>query len=498
MLSSYQIIHAKAQRGNARTGDGLNFLSIMINSNNMGDINSYLEKLGDALEQRSIDIESSEIPKVKELLKNFQRAINLIYNILIRKGYITEDPYKDDSRTNTLSVPEDKPIPENAMRDILGQRLAALDNQFDYLVNFFQFSLLNLNQDNIKLIMGLVRFVDWIHLSADSPSKTTQGVERAVSSIKHTGNDAMGVGVLNETLLTLERESNNISNCLRQVNDYNRERYKYLLRLKVTRGLSESEAQIPTIKKKFAAECPGEHFYQELAEEVIAEDYSPQSESLHEAVLKKLSPPPQTSRQKIKQAVNYKGLLIEALNAVGSANSTFAEVLQKLQSNKELMSSKRKGFWNAIIKFFSKLTNSEEEPTFYDIEYFDSIKGTRSKDHLNFDNFCSELERKTRILASITFHGPAAAKLEAMQEPMLIELLQKNIKDLAGFHKTLKALDEFFKENTDRADRSKVKGIKPELSAIKNAESRANKKLLDYYTAKESSEQLKKLGVEES
>ena len=87
------------------------------------------------------------------------------------------------------------------------------------------------------------------------------------------------------------------------------------------------------------------------------------------------------------------------------------------------------------------------------------------------------------------------AKLEAMQEEQLISFLEKNIRELQSIHKTLTALDEFYKLNVDRADRDKVKGIKPELATIKNAIIRANSKRHEYSAQKEEEEQLKRLGV---
>jgi len=62
-------------------------------------------------------------------------------------------------------------------------------------------------------------------------------------------------------------------------------------------------------------------------------------------------------------------------------------------------------------------------------------------------------------------------------------------------HKTLSALDEFFKAEVNKEDRDKVRGIKPELATIKNAIVRANSKRHDYSAQKEEEEQLRRLGV---
>jgi hypothetical protein len=62
-------------------------------------------------------------------------------------------------------------------------------------------------------------------------------------------------------------------------------------------------------------------------------------------------------------------------------------------------------------------------------------------------------------------------------------------------HKILTALDEYFKSEAPQEDRDKVKGIKPELSTMKNAIIRANAKRHEYSAQKEEEEQLKRLGV---
>jgi hypothetical protein len=91
--------------------------------------------------------------------------------------------------------------------------------------------------------------------------------------------------------------------------------------------------------------------------------------------------------------------------------------------------------------------------------------------------------------------GPGASRLDGMPDEQLTSLLDKNIRDLQILHKTLTALDEYFKTEADKEDRSKVKGIKPELATIKNAIVRANSRRHEYIAQKEGEEQLKKLGV---
>jgi hypothetical protein len=59
----------------------------------------------------------------------------------------------------------------------------------------------------------------------------------------------------------------------------------------------------------------------------------------------------------------------------------------------------------------------------------------------------------------------------------------------------LSALDEFFKSKVAAENRERIKGIKPELSALKNSYVKANQLRYEYSAQKEEEEQLKRLGV---
>jgi hypothetical protein len=144
----------------------------------------------------------------------------------------------------------------------------------------------------------------------------------------------------------------------------------------------------------------------------------------------------------------------------------------------------------------TQMANKEPEPVIYDLDYADPVKGTPIREKVNFSLLTMETDKKVSILAALAAKGSAAKKLEGMEEKQLIEILQRNIKDVQKFHTTLSGLDEHFKNEVDKADRSRIKGIKPELSALKNAISRAGQKLHDYHAQKEEDEQFKRLGID--
>ena len=146
-------------------------------------------------------------------------------------------------------------------------------------------------------------------------------------------------------------------------------------------------------------------------------------------------------------------------------------------------------------RLMQQMLNKEPDPIIYDVEYMDPVKGIPVRERVNFNSFRNDLERKVRTLTPMASRGSASSKLEAMQEEQLVGFLERNIREIQSLHKILGALDDFFKAGVDRADRDRIKGIKPELATIKNAIVRANSKRHEYSAQKEEEEQLKRLGV---
>jgi hypothetical protein len=231
-----------------------------------------------------------------------------------------------------------------------------------------------------------------------------------------------------------------------------------------------------------------------LAEDVIKEDYSKEGPALRENVLKSLQVA-EAKPKTVKAPVSFKSILLEGVQSLGSSAAAFSEIAVKLDENQILLDNKKKSFWEKMRNLMRQAFNKEPDPVIYEVEYIDQTRGVPVRDKVNFFGFRNELERKIKTLGNISLHGGGMAKLEAMQEEQLTGFLDRNIREAQSLHKTLSALDEFFKAEVDRVDREKVRGIKPELAAIKNAIIRANSKRHEYNAQKEEEEQLKRLGV---
>jgi hypothetical protein len=458
-------------------------------------MSDYQQALSQALDARREWLEKTELSRFKEEFRIFHTAFEALYTLFLKKGLINEDPYKNEAKMGgEIEVPETGALADTDRKDQLSLRLSSYDNQLDFLVNFYQFSLDFLSLERIKRILALVKYVDWVHLSDSSASPNTRAVGELIVQAK-TGADSLSLSLISESLTNLPRATGSILTCLKELSDFDREAYKLEIRNNITAGMPAGEAPaLPQIKKKFAALMPGKPFYPDLIEEVLKEDYSKAGAGLRENILKQLAVP-ENKPKNVKPAVSFKSILIEGLNAVGSTALTFTEIGPKLDENRNFLENRKHGFWETIRQIIQQITKKEPEPLIYQVEYLDPIKGIPVKEEVNYINFRGDMDRKTRILMTLGSRGAAAARLEAMDEIQLMSLLEKNIREVQNLHKILSALDEFFKAEVGKEDREKIKGIKPELAAVKNAIVKANQKRHEFSAQKEEEEQLKRLGI---
>ena len=461
----------------------------------MADNAEYIQTLSSALRIRAEWFETSELGKLKDELRSYQMAFSSLYNLFLKKGLIQEDPYKQEIKMGELEIPPTGAINEAEKIKEISIRLSNFDNQLDFLVNFYQFGVEFLNLDRVKRILSLVKYIDWLHLSPESLSANTRVVAELVNQVKLGTVDPITGTLISEALNTMNRIIPVIMGRMKTLTAYQKEVYKLELRTSVTGPMQPQDAaQVAQIKKKFVQTFPGRAFYADLAEEVIKEDTGKEGPKLREEVLKSLQVT--SAKPKVKEKVSFKSTLIDGIQSLGTASITLSEITKKLDENQLILDNRKKNYWAKLVKLLQQMLNKEPEPAIYDLEYMDPEKGTPVKEKLNYESFRADLDKKIRSMAAMASRtGGAFVKLQSMEEDQLEAFLQRNIRNTQVLHRTLSALDEFFKLEVDRGDREKIKGIKPELAVIKNAYVRANQKLYEYSAQKEEEDQLRRLGV---
>lgn len=456
------------------------------------DNTNYEEALLQALAVRKEWLETSELIKLKEAIRSFQTSFSSLYNIYLKKKIINEDPYKAEAKISELEVPDTEPINEAKRVEQMSIRLSNFDNQLDFLANFYQLSVDFLNLERIKKILGLIRFIDWINLTPDSQAVNTRIVAEMNIQVK-TGTDKITLSIMSESISKLAAATTEVIGIMKELTAYYKERYKLNVRQNITMKMTAANACVINIKKKFPSALPKTVFYQELIEEIIKEDYSKEGPEIKNNILQFLRTVKETPKA-AKPKINFKNILLEGTKVIGSAHVALSEIAVKIDENSAIMANQERSIWRKLIQLIRQMMKKEPEEVFYELEYIDQTKGMPVKEKLNFSKFRYEMDKKTKILASFV-NGPAAVKLSIMTEEQIMGHLEKNIRELQVYHRILNALDEYFKTKTSDTERVKIKGIKPELSTIKNSIVRANQLKFEYSSQKEQEEQLKRLGI---
>ena len=456
------------------------------------DVNSYTATLEQVILAKQDQLDKTEMAKLKDELRTFHASFASLYNIYLKKKLIDEDPYKQEAKITEIEVPDSSTFLEAKRIEALTIRLANYDNQLDYLVNFYQLGIDYLNLDRIKRIVGLVRYIDWAGFSPDAQGLMTKSVALLTNQSK-AGVDPLTLSIIGESCTRLAKTTGASMKIIKELSTFYREKYKLTVRQNISKDMSASEATPENIRKKMPSAMPGQPFYKELIEEIIREDYSESGQDLRDTILNMLrikEEKPKTA----KPTINLKNILLDGIQVVGSASNQLTEIIGKFDENHGIMESRKKGFLHKIKELIRQITNAEPEEVIYTIEYMDPTKGIPSKEKISFHQFRADLDKKIRILSSFV-KGSAYNKIAAMTEEQIIVYLEKYINEVQALHRTLSAMDDFFKANVDPADRDKVKGIKPDLTALKNSFVRANQLRHEYGAQKEEEEQMKRLGV---
>jgi len=456
------------------------------------DINNYMTTLQQVLDAKQDWLEKSEMSKLKEDLRMFHSSFASLYNIYLKKKLIDEDPYKQESKITEIEVPDSSNFQEAKRIEALTIRLANYDNQLDFLVNFYQLGIDFLNLDRIKRIAGLVRYIDWTGFSPDSQSIMTKAVALLTNQSK-AGVDPLTLSIIGESLSRLNKSTHSIMKTIKELSTYYRERYKLNVRLNISKDMSSGEATPENIRKKMPSALPGTPYYKELIEEIIKEDYTDSGTDLRDTILNSLKVK-ESKPKAAKPAINLKNILLDGIQTLGGASNILTDILSKFDENHAVLENRKKTFFEALKELIRKMTNAEPEEVIYQVEYMDATKGIPVKEKVSFHQFRDDLEKKVRILSSFV-KGSAYQKISAMNEDQITGYLERYINDLQNIHKTLGALDDYFKANAAQTDREKIKGIKPDLTALKNIYVRANQMRYEYSAQKEEEEQMRRLGV---
>ena len=462
----------------------------------------FRARVAQAIENRRSAIESDELPRLKELFRVFHTSFQGLHQLLIRKGLVQQDPYKDEQKISDITPPEDEPYLESDRDQAIGIRLDAYDNVLEFLNNYFEFRLDALGFKELKKLSELTRFIAWDSLSSQSPKPTTRGVADLVGRARG-GHDSFANSVISDSLDQLARNTKAILDQIKVVLTFKREEYKQSLREHVLPALENPERLDPNDSAALD-EVRSQHkqlglpgpFIPEHASEMLAEEYGPQADQRQAEVLERLQSS-SSPKKKARPKESLRDALIAAIRALSAASRPLETIGENLQTNAEAARSQKNGLAQAFRDWIDRLTNRKPTKTTYEVEYTDESTGTRHTETIVLDDFVERIAKKSRLYgAFLARSGGPWAKIQKATDEQLYQYINKELGECHVVHRRAGALDAHLKAKAGPAERKKMKGVKIELSSVRNAIVKANQLKHEYVAKKEEHEQLRKLGMD--
>lgn len=466
-----------------------------------GDMNSspdFIVQLELACSAKAAEIDKGAATRLKDNCSLFFSHFSAIYEMLLNKGVLKPDPYKNDRHLSDLHAPTDHPLTEAEYDDQMPIRMSEYHNTLDFLVNYTQFSIDGLNLKVLKTILAIVKFINWTSLTTGSSSTTTKALATIMDRIR-LGTDGVASGVLNSNHSALDKTSRQIQKDLKDIADFKREEYKVALRSKAlshqNQTVHNKDEFVKYVKPLFPKYLPGESFFPELVAELYEDLSTENLETQKTAILERFKVE-QVKKKTETPKVNLHGILLEGLRMVGTSSRHLEESITKLEENNQLIKNRPKTLMEKFKEWIVSLSGPKQKETICTVEIIDIVSTMKRTEHIPFESFCQGVSKKARTFASLAAKGSSLyQRYEGGKEEESYEFLNKAFRELREYHEKLDALDLYFKTETPVSERPKLRGIKTELTALKNSVTAVNQKIHEYIARKEEGEQLKKLGI---
>jgi hypothetical protein len=463
---------------------------------------SFSAVLLPALDAKLRWFDAEELPKMLNNYRLLHTCTKNIFELLLKKSLINKDPYKLDKKISDIVCPEDTPFSEGERSLVVGMRFSDYESMLDFLCNYFKFAVSHLPIDTIRKLVSLNNSFQWTSFSVNHQKANTRGLAQLVTNARQ-GSDSITASMINDSINKAAKAVGSINSTLKELTEFQRELYKGEIRKNIFEypafnnvKAAESPAdEMQQIRKFFPAVMGKTPFYNDLIEEVVQEDHAPNKDQLRRAVTDKLAVNSSSSeKQTVK--VDTKENLMDSLRVLGAMTAQIDVVLEKIQENHDILEGEHNTLKDKLLKLFREAFSIPEKPVVYSVLIVDQVTGTQRREQVNFQQLATDLANRSRRFASVAVkHSPGYAKIAAMPEDKILEYINTQISESMNMLTLLNALDEFFKGAPQPQNRTRIKGLKMEITSLKNCIVKANQRRAEYAAYVEEVAQMKKLGI---
>ncbi|AEE17361.1 hypothetical protein [Treponema brennaborense] len=470
----------------------------------MAETTDFDKSLFKALEDRVAWFDTHILPPMLDEYRILHSCTNNLINVLIQKGIIAADPYKLEKKISDIEVPAESDFIETDKYMAIGIRLSDYESSIDFLCNYFKFSVITLTVERIKKLVALNNYFQWNAMAPSNPQPNTKGLAEIINQIRQ-GTDTLAISVVNNCVTTAAKVISKVSAILKETTELQKELYKAEVRKTVfshpsysaEKAAESNQSALTQIKKLYPAVMGKRPFYPELIDEIIAEDNGAQRDAKRKALLDKLKVNEQTPEKKAIQ-VNTKEMLMEAVRTLSAMAPLLTVLLEKINENSDILQGEHQSVWEKFKKVCRKAFNIQEKPIEYVITLTDSVTQTTRKERVNFQKFTGDISKRINFYASLASHRtPGYQKTESEPEPEILNFLTAQLSECQQLLSVLYAFDNFFKTAPQEINKPRIKGLKMELTAIKNTMVKTNQRRAEYSAFVEEQQQMRKLGIKD-
>ena len=452
-----------------------------------GDSTSLVDRIERSLQAHGEYLESTALPRLAELTSLHRTCFESVYNILLRKALVREDPYKHDERVADVEVPDAGAFHESEREEQLSLRLSAYLSQIEFLCSVGPPSLEFLTPARLRRLTDLFCYIRWDRLTATGGSPATAALAELVDLVRG-GADRMSAQIVGDAIGRLAANVQEVLQVLDAAGLHRREAYKLRLRRILPQLTGPPTDEAAQIRAACAREGI-EPFRPDLAAQVLAENRGEGAEE----VLKQLAV--RTEKASAPKKADHKDLLLKAVRTLAAAGRELQDCAVKIAGNHEQFGERRPRFGHGLARFIRRIAGGKPPSAVYKIEVADGRSSTPRPEALILDPFLEELRKRGRLLSALALsQSSASVRLHQASEDQVLQFLGKQITALQTLHRRLHGLNEHFRARvSERKDRPR--GLRVELTAIRNAILKGNQERHEYVALREEEEQLRKLGV---
>ena len=462
------------------------------------DFNS---KIITAIEENGVWFDTQELPKLQEDYRLHLTCVRNLFEAMVNQNLLTPDPYKKDKKISDVTQIENLEFTENERNTVLGIRCSDYESIVDFVCNYMKFSTKQLDMEKIRKLLELNNTFTWSNLTENASRPNTRGLATCVKMLRN-GAPPIILSLIKDTTHKSAEAIKEINDGLKALAEYQKESYKVEVRKNVfgnpsfsmQTAMASPAAMLAEIKKHFASSMPKRHFAEPLIQEIIAEELGADRVERQAKLLAAFQQEKKSSKK--EEAVDTHEILMEAIRSLGTASEHMALVCRKFISNSEILQSEHNTFKDKMARFFRNLFGLQPPPVIYEVVIVDKKTEAKKRQTIQFSSFIDSLSKRARYYSSFSVkHTPGYTKIAAVPETKALEFLLGQMADCNRLLNEVAALDEYFKNKANAVDRTKIKGISMELTAIKNVLVKVNQHRAEYVSYKEEQEQMRKLGI---